>query len=97
MKNTTGPVCVITHHAPHSKSLSGDYVDDELAPAYYSDLSAFIQAHSIDVWCHGHIHHTNDYTVDNTRVLSNPRGYRKYNENPDFDPDFTFELGPVQK
>ena len=95
LKTISGPVVVVTHHAPHPTSLSGDYVDDELAPAYYSDLTTFIQTHDIDVWCHGHIHHTNDYTISDTRVLSNPRGYRKYNENPDFNPDFEFELGPV--
>ena len=95
LKSLSGPVVVVTHHAPHSTSLSGDYVDSELAPAYYSDMTSFIESHDIDVWCHGHIHHTNDYTISNTRVLSNPRGYRKYNENPDFEPEFEFELGPV--
>lgn len=98
LKEIRGPVVVVTHHAPHATSLSGDYVDDELAPAYYSDLTTFIQTHDIDVWCHGHIHHTNDYTISDTRILSNPRGYRKYNENPDFNEEFEFELGvPADK
>ena len=93
-----GDTVVVTHHAPHQTSLSGDYVDNDLSPAYYTDLGAFIEKHKPQVWCHGHIHHTNDYKLGDTRVLSNPRGYRKYNENPDFNPEFTFTLGvPVVK
>ena len=91
----SGPTVVVTHHAPHRTSLSGDYVDSELSPAYYSDLEDFILKHGPEFWCHGHIHHTNDYTVGSTRVLSNPRGYRKYNENPDFNPEFEWTVGEV--
>lgn len=99
LRTLEGETVVVTHHAPHSKSLSGDYVDDDLSAAYHSDLEDFMLTHkdNISVWAHGHIHHTNDYNVGGVRVLSNPRGYKNYNENPDFDPDFTFELGPVQK
>lgn len=96
LQQIRGPVVVVTHHAPHSTSLSGDYVNSELAPAYYSNLTQFIQTHDVDFWCHGHIHHTNDYTISDTRVLSNPRGYKKYNENPDFNPDFEFTV-PVEE
>ena len=90
-----GPTVVVTHHAPHPKSLSGDYVDDELSAAYQSDLTDFITEHKPDVWCHGHIHHTNDYNVAGVRILSNPRGYAKYNENPDFNPEFEVTVGEV--
>lgn len=90
-----GDTVVITHHAPHKTSLSGDYVDDEISAAYYSDLEDFILKHGPTYWCHGHIHHTNDYNVGGTRIMSNPRGYRKYNENPDFNPDFEWTVGEV--
>ena len=94
----TGETVVITHHAPHATSLSGDYVGNELAAAYHSDLEDFILKHGPEYWCHGHIHHTNDYYVGSTRILSNPRGYAKYNENPDFNKEFEFEVGvPVKE
>lgn len=94
LRTLEGETVVVTHHAPHSKSLSGDYVDDNLSAAYYSDLEDFILTHkdNISLWLHGHIHHTNDYNVGGVRVLSNPRGYKNYNENPDFNPDFTVTL-----
>ena len=90
-----GPTVVITHHAPHPNSLSGDYVGDDLKHAYQSNLEDFILKHGPEYWCHGHIHHTNDYTIGGTRVLSNPRGYAKYNENPDFDPEFEWTVEKV--
>lgn len=92
-----GDTVVVTHHAPHPTSLSGDYVDDDLKHAYQSNLEDFILKHGPEFWVHGHIHHTNDYTIGGTRVLSNPRGYRKYNENPDFNPEFEFEVGVTVK
>ena len=97
LKSIKGPVVVVTHHAPHPTSLSGDYVDDNLSAAYHSDLNEFIGTHkdNIEVWCHGHIHHTNDYNVAGVRILSNPRGYKNYNENPDFNPDFEWTVGEV--
>lgn len=94
LRELDGPTVVITHHAPHEQSLSGDYVNDDLSAAYYSDLNEFIGTHkdNITTWCHGHIHHTNDYNVAGVRILSNPRGYAKYNENDDFNPDFEFSV-----
>ena len=94
LRELDGPTVVVTHHAPHEQSLSGDYVNDELSAAYYSDLNEFIGTHkdNITAWCHGHIHHTNDYNVAGVRILSNPRGYAKYNENPDFNKDFEFDV-----
>ena len=94
LRTLEGETIVVTHHAPHATSLSGDYVNDELSAAYYSDLNEFIGTHkdNITTWVHGHIHHTNDYKVAGVRILSNPRGYAKYNENPDFNKDFEFDV-----
>ena len=99
LREVDGETVVITHHAPHPQSLSGDYVDDSLSAAYHSDLNEFIGTHkdNITLWCHGHIHHTNDYNVAGVRILSNPRGYKNYNENPDFNPDFEVTVGEVSQ
>jgi hypothetical protein len=48
------------------------------------------------LWLHGHVHKSFDYTICNTRVVCNPRGYPGPNgtrENPNFDPTLTIEVG----
>ena len=97
LQDSDEPCVVVTHHAPHPTSLSGDYVNDDLSAAYHSDLGEFIATHkdTISLWAHGHIHHTNDYNLHGVRIVSNPRGYAKYNENPDFNPDFEVTVGEV--
>lgn len=69
-----GPTVVVTHHAPHPKSL-GNKRSREVAPAYASDLTWLIERYRPDVWLHGHVHIASDYWVGTTRVACNPRGY----------------------
>lgn len=75
---TSGKVVVVTHHAPSSLSIADEYKGDELMNGgYYSDLTKFIEDRTnIKVWIHGHTHTKFDYTIGNTRILCNPRGYR---------------------
>lgn len=75
---TSGKVVVVTHHAPSSLSIADEYKGDELMNGgYYSDLTKFIEDRpSIKVFIHGHTHTKFDYTIGNTRILCNPRGYK---------------------
>lgn len=73
---------VISHHAPSFQSVAEKYVGDPLNDAYASDYHDYIASKSISVWLHGHVHHSNDYVINNTRIISNPRGY--HDENPNF-------------
>jgi DNA repair exonuclease SbcCD nuclease subunit len=68
---------VVSHHAPCARSISEKYVRDTIMNgAYYSDLSNLILDNpQIPVWFHGHIHSESDYTIGDTRVVCNPRGY----------------------
>jgi Icc-related predicted phosphoesterase len=86
-----GPTVVITHHAPHPRSLHPNYEKDILPAAYVSDLQDLIVATAPKLWVHGHVHTSFDYAVGATRVLCNPHGYG--NENPEFDPSLVVEVG----
>jgi Calcineurin-like phosphoesterase len=47
-------------------------------------------------WLHGHVHRSLDYTIGETRVICNPRGYPGpggTRENPNFNPTLTIEVG----
>lgn len=89
------PVVVLTHHAPSKLSTHPYYANDTIMNgAYSSDLSEFILDNpEIQIWTHGHTHHTFDYMINNTRVMANPRGYKNYEERAEeFDPTVGFDI-----
>jgi Icc-related predicted phosphoesterase len=84
---------VITHHAPHANSVPLHYQTDPLSAAYASDLTRLMGRSAL--WIHGHIHDSVDYEVNGTRVVSNPRGYKRKPggyENAAFNPSFVVEV-----
>jgi len=73
--STDKKILIITHHAPLMK-MAGKYYDQILNCAYTTDLSDFIISHSnVKMWCCGHTHQHVDLQIENTRVLSNCKGY----------------------
>jgi len=76
-------IVVITHHAPTYVSMSPHYKSDFLMNGgYASELSDIIMDNeNIALWIHGHTHSPFDYMVGDTRVVCNPRGYLKYDQN----------------
>lgn len=92
-------VVVISHHAPSYASIHDKYKAGPFAfanPAYYSSLDGFIlERPQIKLWIHGHTHTSFDYTIGDTRVICNPRGYQRETalpENLEFDPSFTVTI-----
>ena len=90
-KPFAGATVVVTHHAPHPRSVHPRYGDDLLSAAFVSDLTAVIEAGQPQLWVHGHVHENFDYQVGATRVFCNPHGYGA--ENPIFDPSLVVEVG----
>lgn len=92
-----GQTIVVTHHAPHPKSLRSPAMITPDDGSYASDLSAIIEEHEPAVWVHGHVHSSNDYYVSATRVVCNPRGYDikrqgKLLGNASFDSSYVVEI-----
>ena len=89
------PVVVMTHHGPTAVSArQGGLVEYAYHNTGLEDL--IIDNPQLMVWVHGHTHDSKDYMVGDTcRVLCNPRGYWAYEENPDFDPIFQFDMETV--
>ncbi len=89
---------VVTHHAPHPRSVHRRYATDAVTPAFASDLTSLIRQARPALWVHGHTHDSFDYEVGATRVVCNPKGYtstrggaRSY-ENARFDEAFVVEV-----
>lgn len=82
---------IVTHHAPSLSSLPEQRRSERISCAYASNLDDFILEHQPKLWVHGHIHHSNDYHIGQTRVIANPRAYPD-NPNPGFTPDLTIDI-----
>ncbi|MEF3063190.1 metallophosphoesterase [Ralstonia solanacearum] len=79
---------VVTHHAPSARSVPPGYQDDPLTPAYASRMDDVVQL--ADLWVHGHMHESSDYSTGACRVVCNPRGCApkgRSTENSAFDPE----------
>ena len=79
---------VVTHMAPSLLSIHEKYKNDmNINGSYASDLSELILDTKPELWFHGHMHDSFDYTVGNTRILCNPRGYVGEELNSEFEPN----------
>lgn len=68
-----GPTIAVTHHCPHPALLQ--WPEDELAPAYASDLSELIARQQPDLWLSGHTHAHLDAREGRTRMRCVSLGY----------------------
>lgn len=91
-KPWTGKTVVVTHHGPHPLSVHPRYAGDVLSAAFVSDLSdILLSEHAPDLWLHGHVHDSFEYTVGSTRVVTNPAGYVLNRRTVRSRDDFEFE------
>lgn len=87
-----GKYIMVGHHCPSEQSVAACYKGDMLNAAFRSKLDEFIeQRPQIKLWFHGHTHHAFDYTIGQTRVVCNPRGYIGHESIAD-----TFELQYIE-
>lgn len=89
-----GRTVVISHHAPSPQSIHPKYEGNPWNLCFSSNLEE-LMGQRIDMWVHGHMHDSFDYTVSSTRVVCNPRGYPNALggwENPQFNPNLVIDL-----
>ena len=86
-----GPTVVVTHAAPSDRSRPDQWEDDLMSAAFCSNLDALVEASGAALWVHGHTHHSVDYRIGRTRVLSNQRCY-PHEDRTGFDPALTIDL-----
>jgi UDP-2,3-diacylglucosamine pyrophosphatase LpxH len=66
---------VVTHMAPSCMSVHENYKSSAVNDAYYEEFGNMIYASNIAAWFHGHLHDSVSYTIGETLVMSNCRGY----------------------
>lgn len=89
-----GHTVVVTHHAPHRKSLAPRFAEDWASGGFVNEmLPEFFEVPSL--WLHGHTHDSFDYRVGACRVVCNPRGYLNWHgefENKGFNSALVIDL-----
>lgn len=89
-KKQKNKTVVITHHGVSNLSVAKEFINDPLNSAYVTNLTEEIFNIQPDVIIHGHVHRAQHYTLDNTQIYVNPRGYP--GEKTGFDPLLTIEV-----
>lgn len=79
-----GPTVVITHFAPSLKSADPRYGLTPGTAGFCNALDHLLP--KADLWLHGHLHCAHDYVHLGCRVVANPLGYAKKNEQLAFAP-----------
>jgi predicted phosphodiesterase len=85
-------VVVVTHHLPSFMSIHEMYKGSTLDGAYASELGEYIVMAEPKLWIHGHTHNSFDYTIGDTRIVCNPRGYLPKDPNLDFNATKVIEI-----
>jgi len=96
---------VVTHYLPSHMSVDPQYKNSLLNPFFVCDMEHVIRRNRPKLWAHGHTHSSCDYYVDHpcrtgegltrdptTRIVCNPFGYARHEENPKFDPNLVLEV-----
>jgi Icc-related predicted phosphoesterase len=82
---------VVTHHAPSIQSILEEKKQNPISTAYASNLESFIEETQPAFWFHGHIHKNFDYQIEQTRIMTNPHGY-KHKRNNEYVEEMVIEL-----
>jgi hypothetical protein len=85
-----GSTVVVTHFAPSLRSADPRYGLTPGTAGFCNSLDALVQ--QADLWLHGHLHAPSDYPLGKCRVVANPLGYARKNEQAAFKADSVIEI-----
>jgi len=77
-----GPTVVVTHFAPSLRSADPRYGLTPGTAGFCNALDELLL--QADLWLHGHLHAASDYVHNGCRVVANPLGYARKNEQSAF-------------
>ena len=86
-----GPTVVITHFAPSLKSADPRYGLTPGTAGFCNALDHLLP--KVNVWMHGHLHCAHDYVHEGCRVVANPLGYARKNEQLAFETRKVWRVG----
>lgn len=85
-----GGTIVVTHFAPSLKSADPRYGLTPGTAGFCNALDRLLP--QAQLWMHGHLHAPSDYVASGCRVVANPLGYARKNEQAHFQPATCIEV-----
>jgi predicted phosphodiesterase len=85
-----GTTVVVTHFAPSLLSADPRYGLTPGTAGFCNALDHLLSA--AQIWLHGHLHAPSQYTRNGCRVMANPLGYARKNEQASFQATFCVEV-----
>jgi len=76
---------VVTHHIPLLMGTDPRWWNSPLNSFFVSDVEPLLTETKPALWIYGHTHSSHDFKVGPTRLVCNPFGYARMEENPDFE------------
>jgi len=91
--NQNSQIAIFTHHCPTFLNYPVHYKSDILNEAFGVELFDLIESSNIACWVYGH-HHTNtpEFTIGNTKLITNQLGYVQENEHRFFELNKVIEI-----
>ena len=86
-----GPTVAVTHFAPSLHSADPRYGNTPGTAGFCNALDDLLPY--AQLWLHGHLHAPSHYTHRGCRVVANPLGYARKNEQLAFQPKNLIEIG----
>ena len=86
-----GPTVAVTHFAPSLHSADPRYGNTPGTAGFCNALDDLLP--HAQLWLHGHLHAPSHYTHRGCRVVANPLGYARKNEQAAFQPEILIEIG----
>jgi predicted phosphodiesterase len=86
-----GPTVAVTHFAPSLHSADPRYGNTPGTAGFCNALDDLLPY--AQLWLHGHLHAPSHYTHRGCRVVANPLGYARKNEQLAFQPKILIEIG----
>lgn len=85
-----GPSVVVTHHIPHRQGVDDQWIKDPLTAAFASNIDELMGKPAL--WLFGHTHSSADCVVNGTRLVCNPRGYSRWDQDHSENDKFSHTL-----
>ncbi len=91
--NKEKPIAVFTHHCPTFLNYPDQFKGDVLNEAFAVELHDLIESSNIACWVYGHHHiNTPEFTVGNTKLITNQLGYVQRNEHRLFETNKVIDI-----